>query len=195
MAERRLIGPQLNERTLNFSERMYFPEIFKGMMFTFKHMFRKKVTMEYPEVKPILGPEFRGRPVLVTENGQERCVACGLCARACPPLAISMQADETPDKKERFPTIFEIDMLRCIYCGMCEEVCPEEAIVMSEEYDFVFTDRRDAIMTKDRLLVSKEKLAPRLEFLRKRRNPNFGVIYEFKIANNHHSVRNRTAAH
>lgn len=181
-----------NERKLNFSQSLYFPGIFKGMAYTFKRMFKPKVTIEYPEEKPELGPEFRGRPVLVAEGNQERCVACGLCARACPPLAISMQGSETPDPKERYPEIFEIDMLRCIYCGMCEEVCPEEAIVMSSEYDMNFQSREEAVFGKDRLLVEKEELEPRLEFLRKRRNPNYGEqIWQHQPENNIHSVRDR----
>lgn len=181
-----------DERHLNFWHKLYFPEIIKGMLFSIKHVFRKQVTLEYPEVKPELGPEFRGRPVLVEEAGQERCVACGLCARACPPLAISMQAAETPDQKERYPARFEIDMLRCIYCGLCEEVCPEEAIVMSEEYDLTFHNREDAIMGKDRLLVGKDKLKPRLDWLKKNRNPDFGTVWQHKPENNTHSVRDRS---
>jgi NADH-quinone oxidoreductase subunit I len=194
---KRLSTAKPGERTLSFADKLYFPPVFKGLAYTFKHLFKKQVTLEYPEKKPELGPEFRGRPVLVAEAGQERCVACGLCARACPPFAISMQAAETPDIKERYPRIFEIDMLRCIFCGMCEEVCPEEAIVMSTEYDMNFQSREEAVFGKDRLLVDKEQLAPRLEFLRKRRNPNFGTVYHFQHDNNHHSVRNRsqTPAH
>ncbi len=180
-----------DERKLNFWHKLYFPEIFKGMAFTFKHMFRPQVTLQYPEEKPVLGAEFRGRPVLVEEKGQERCVACGLCARACPPLAISMQGAETNDDKERYPSVFEIDMLRCIYCGMCEEVCPEEAIVMSEEYDLNFANRQEAIYGKDKLLVDKDVLKPRLDWLAKNRNPNFGEIYDHKTDNNIHSVRDR----
>ncbi len=70
------------------------------------------------------------RPVLVEEEGKPRCVSCNLCAKACPPMAISMETQEVEGAKEREPKWFEINMLRCIYCGFCEEVCPEEAIVM-----------------------------------------------------------------
>ena len=180
-----------NERNLNFVHKLYFPEIFKGMAFSIKHVFRPKVTMQYPEERPSLGPEFRGRPVLVKEHNQERCVACGLCARACPPLAISMQASETPDPKERYPETFEITMLRCIYCGFCEDVCPEEAIIMSDEYDMNFRTREDAIFGKDRLLVDADDLKGRLTFLAERRNPQFGETFDYEEANNTHSVRNR----
>ena len=180
-----------SERELNPLHRTYFPEIFKGMAFSIKHVFRKKVTIEYPEERPELGAEFRGRPVLVKEHDQERCVACGLCARACPPLAISMQAAETDDPKERYPETFEINMLRCIYCGFCEDVCPEEAIIMSGDYDFNFRSREEAIFEKDRLLIDAEVLAPRLDFLKKKRNQDFGEVHNYKTGNNHHSVRNR----
>lgn len=180
-----------DERELSFLHKLYFPEIFKGMAFSIKHVFRKKVTIQYPEERPELGPEFRGRPVLVKEHDQERCVACGLCARACPPLAISMQASETEDPKERFPETFEINMLRCIYCGFCEDVCPEEAIVMSREYDLNFRTRQEAIFTKSRLLMDAKDLDVRLTFLAKKRNPNFGEVYDFDKSNNHHSLRNR----
>lgn len=182
------------ERKLSLGGKLGVPAILAGLAYSFKQMLRPKVTLMYPEKKPELGPEFRGRPVLVTEEGKERCVACGLCARACPPLAISMQAAEveSDDPKERFPAKFEIDMLRCIYCGYCEEVCPEEAIVMSPEYDLNFTDRKDAIYEKDRLVVDKEQLKPRLDFLEEKRNKNFGEdVYQFEEKNNIHTLRNR----
>jgi len=179
------------ERQLSLGGKLYFPEIFKGMLYSIKHVFKPSVTLEYPEEKPDLGPEFRGRPVLVKENNQERCVACGLCARACPPLAISMQAAETEDAKERYPEVFEIDMLRCIFCGFCEDVCPEEAIVMSPEYEITFADRRDAVFGKDRLLIDKDLLQARLNFLSQKRNPQFGKSFNFEKGNNIHSVRDR----
>lgn len=157
-------------KPLNFREKIYLPEIFRGLLITFREMFRPRFTLQYPEERWNPPASFRGRPVLVMEeNGVERCVACGLCARVCPALAIEVQASETELEKERYPIKFEINMLRCIYCGFCEEVCPEEAIVMSQEYELTFYKYEDAIYGKEKLLIPAEKLKTRLEFLRKMR--------------------------
>src|SRR6056297_1863126 len=180
------------ERKLSFLENLYLPEIFRGLWYSFKQMFAPTFTMNYPEEKWDPPSIFRGRPVLVEDNGKERCVACGLCARACPPLAISMQANEDEeDPKERYPDFFEINMLRCIYCGYCEEVCPEEAIVMSKEHDLTFQHRDEAIFGLDRLLVPKEFLADRLAYLERQKNQQFGQHWDFKRENNIHTLRNR----
>ena len=81
-------------------------------MLTLRSMFRPKFTMEYPEVKFDPPASYRGRPVLVQEeHGVERCVACGLCSRVCPALAIEVQAAETEMEKERYPEKFEINMI------------------------------------------------------------------------------------
>ncbi|MGB9774091.1 MAG: NADH-quinone oxidoreductase subunit NuoI [Bacteroidota bacterium] len=154
---------------LSFWQKAYIPEIVKGLGLTLKQVFKPKFTRQYPEERWEPTGAFRGRPVLVAENGVERCVACGLCARVCPALAIFVQAEETELEKERRPAVFEIDMLRCIFCGFCEEACPEEAIVMSKDYEVVFTDRRDSIYGKEKLLVPMEELKDRLEFLHRYR--------------------------
>lgn len=156
------------KKDLTIWEKIYIPEIVKGLALTMKNMLRPKFTMEYPEEKFIPPASYRGRPVLVMENsGDERCVACGLCSRVCPALAIEVQAAETEREKERYPEKFEINMLRCIFCGLCEEVCPEEAIVMSKDYELVFSFREDAIYGKDKLLTPIVQLQDRIEFLRK----------------------------
>jgi NADH-quinone oxidoreductase subunit I len=160
---------QVRSKDLTLLQRTYIPEIVKGMALTLKQIFRPKFTRQYPEERWNPPPPFRGRPVLVHEDGVERCVACGLCARVCPALAIEVQASETELEKERYPEKFEINMLRCIFCGFCEEACPEEAIVMSDEYELVFTDPEDAIYGKDKLLMSTDRLRTRLEFLRQSR--------------------------
>lgn len=154
-------------KDLSFGQRIYITEIAKGLGLTLKNMFKPKFTMQYPEVKFDPPASYRGRPVLaVEENGQERCVACGLCSRVCPALAIEVRAAETENEKERYPEKFEINMLRCIFCGFCEEVCPEEAILMSKDYELAFTNRADAIYGKDKLLTSVSRLQDRINFVR-----------------------------
>ncbi len=154
---------------LNFFQKLYIPEIFRGLKITITQIFRPKFTRQYPEERWEPPAAFRGRPVLVQQNDVERCVACGLCARVCPALAIEVQGSETELWKERYPVKFEINMLRCIFCGFCEEVCPEEAIVMSKDFELVFTSQEDAIYAKDKLLKSAEELKDRLEYLRAHR--------------------------
>jgi len=162
--------PIVKQKDLTYFEKTYIPQIVKGLFLTLKQVFQPKFTRQYPEVKWDIPDSFRGRPVLVLENdGTERCVACGLCSRVCPALAIEVQANETELEKERYPEKFEINMLRCIYCGFCEEVCPEEAIVMSNEFELVFSSQEEAIFGKDKLLVPKEKLKKRLAYLKKSR--------------------------
>ncbi len=153
-------------KRLNFWEKLYLPEIAKGLTLTLKQMMKPSMTRQYPEEKFHPEASYRGRPVLVQEEYGERCVACGLCSRVCPAIAIEVQAAETGKEKERYPEKFEINMLRCIYCGYCEEACPEEAIVMSRDYELVFDNVEDAIFGKDRLLMPAAELRERLEYLR-----------------------------
>ena len=159
----------IHRKDLTFFQKLYITEIFRGLRLTIAQIFRPKFTRQYPEERWQPSPAFRGRPVLVEEQGVERCVACGLCARVCPALAIEMQASESEHWKERYPVKFEINMLRCIFCGFCEEVCPEEAIVMSQEYELTFLRQEDGIFGKDKLLMPVEKLKDRIEFLREHR--------------------------
>lgn len=160
----------IKNKDLTLLEKTYLPQIAKGMALTFKQMFKPKFTRQYPEEKWPTPPSFRGRPVLVLEeNGMERCVACGLCSRVCPALAIEVQASETELSKERYPEKFEINMVRCIFCGFCEEVCPEEAIVMSNEYELVFKSQEEAVFGKDKLLIPRKNLEGRLKFLKENR--------------------------
>ena len=162
--------PIVKKKDLTVFENTYIPQILHGLVLTWKQIFRPKFTRQYPEERWIPPSAYRGRPVLVQEeDGSERCVACGLCARVCPALAIEVQAGETDREKERYPEKFEINMVRCIFCGFCEEVCPEEAIIMSDEYELVFSSQEEAIFGKDKLLIPKEKLEKRIEFLQQYR--------------------------
>jgi NADH-quinone oxidoreductase subunit I len=181
-----------NERTLNFWEKLYLPEVFKGLGYSFRKMVKEpSYTFEYPEEQWYPPDNYRGRPVLVEEEGKPRCVSCNLCAKACPPMAISMQSHDIGGAKEREPQWFEINMLRCIYCGFCEEVCPEEAIVMSKEYDMTFQDRSEAVFGLERLLIPAERLKDRLDYLAAEKNVQFGQQWDYQESNNKHSLRDR----
>jgi len=172
--------------TLTFWEKMYVPEIIRGMWITSSHFFpniittmvayltgspeqRKIMTIYYPEEKPVIPAAYRGRPVLVrAKDGNEKCVACGLCEVACPPGCITIEGALREDGS-RFPSTYILDGSRCIFCGLCEEACPEEAIVMSHIYNGLCEYERDLmIYDKENLLVPEAELEERLTFIRKR---------------------------
>jgi len=134
-------------------ELTYLPSILKGMWITLRHLFRPKVTMQYPEQRWPLPENYRGLPALVRdEEKRVKCVACFLCEYVCPPKAIHIEAQEIETGVEKGPKIFEINMLRCIMCGYCEEVCPEQAIFLTKEYTTVGLGREEMIFPKEKLL-------------------------------------------
>ena len=146
----------IRKKDLSIWQKMYIPEIVKGLRMTIRQMFRPTFTSQFPEERFKPDSSFRGRPVLVAENGVERCVACGLCARVCPSLAIEVQAAETEIEKERYPIKFEINMVRCIFCGFCEEACPTYAIQLIPDFEMAEYDRQNMVYEKEHLLISGE---------------------------------------
>jgi NADH-quinone oxidoreductase subunit I len=163
---------------LGLLERLYVPMIVKGLVTTSRHFFRNLAgfitgnrtdfVVQYPEERVDYPDAFRGMPVLVQlENGQPKCVACGLCEFACPTDCISIVPGELEGAGiERFPEVFDIDVSRCMFCGLCEEACPEEAIVMSREVEVSTYTREALIYHKAELLVPEKLLERRLAFLR-----------------------------
>jgi len=128
-------------------------ELFKGLAVTGKYLFKKKITIRYPEEKTPLSPRFRGRHALRRyDNGEERCIACKLCEAVCPANAITIEAKEREDGSRR-TVQYDIDMFKCIYCGFCEEACPVDAIVETGVFEYEFHQRGPHIMTKEKLLA------------------------------------------
>ncbi len=150
----------VSREPMTWVERMYLPAIFKGMFITIRHMFQKKATINYPEVKRTYSPVFRGLQILNRdEEGRENCTACGLCAVACPAEAITMEAAERKPgeehlyREEKYAAKYEINMLRCIFCGLCEEACPKDAVYLTETHAPANYGREGFIYGKPELLI------------------------------------------
>jgi len=137
---------------------MFLKELARGMMTTFRELFNRPVTIQYPEEKRPVRRRFKGRHVLKRyENGLEKCIGCSLCSAACPADAIFVESAENRDGEryspgERYARVYEINFLRCIFCGFCEDACPTGAIVLGDNYELSFTDRRSAIYDKVMLI-------------------------------------------
>jgi NADH-quinone oxidoreductase subunit I len=137
-----------------FWRKIYLPAVFRGMWLTLKWMFRKKVTLQYPEEKRVFRPGYRGEHRLKKdEQGRPKCVACFMCQVACPARCIHIVAGEAPwEDRDKVAVVFDIDLLKCIYCGMCEEACPVDAIELTTLPTQVATSREEKIYDIERLL-------------------------------------------
>jgi len=132
-------------------------ELVKGLRLTGRHLFSRKITIQYPDEKTPMSPRFRGLHALRRyPNGEERCIACKLCEAVCPALAITIESEERADGSRR-TTRYDIDLFKCIYCGFCEEACPVDSIVETHIHEFHFENKGENIITKDQLLAIGDK--------------------------------------
>ncbi len=155
-------------KKLKLAERLYLPEIMRGLAMTFGKMFEKKITRQYPEEPLPTNEVTRGQPRLVVKpDGNLACVSCGMCEIACPAYAITIDGGETERFIEREPVRFEIDMLRCILCGFCEEACPKDAIFMSNELELADYSRSALVYGIPKLKRSVQSLQPRIDYVNK----------------------------
>lgn len=130
-----------------FSEIIYTAaSLAKGMGITFAHIFRKKVTLQYPEQRWTLPEGYRGMPALPIDRntGNDACIACGSCARICPEQVITIKHEVGEDKKRK-AVEFDIDMSRCMFCGLCSEACPTKGLVMSHTFELSSPSREKMV--------------------------------------------------
>jgi NADH-quinone oxidoreductase subunit I len=146
----------IEEPQLGWAGKMYLPLFIQGLTTTTKHLLGPKVTVSFPEVRPKIDNPliYRGVHRLnKDEQGRVKCVACFLCATACPAHCIDIIGTESPwPDREKYPESFTIDELRCIFCGMCEEACPVEAIELTSLFDLTGRSREEMIFDKEKLL-------------------------------------------
>ncbi|HET9529095.1 MAG TPA: NADH-quinone oxidoreductase subunit I [Blastocatellia bacterium] len=150
-----------SERESSLTKEILGPLV--GLGLTFNRMVdnvtgRVNPTIQYPEERRAYSDRYRGAHILTArEDGTPRCVACYMCATACPADCIYIEPGEHPDPHiEKYPTRFEIDMLRCVFCGFCVDACPEEAIIMSKETEISAYTREETLWGIDRLMKRPE---------------------------------------
>lgn len=140
-----------------FFNSLFLAELFKGLSVTGRYLFKKKITVQYPEEKTPQSFRFRGLHAQRRyANGEERCIACKLCEAICPALAISIESEEREDGTRRTKS-YDIDLTKCIFCGFCEESCPVDSIVETRIFEYYGEERGDLLMTKEKLLAVGDK--------------------------------------
>jgi NADH-quinone oxidoreductase subunit I len=146
----------IEEPKLGLAGKMYVPLFIGGLTTAARHLFSPKVTLRFPEARPRIDNPliYRGVHRLnKDQQGRVKCVACFLCATACPAHCIDIVGVESPwPDREKYPESFTIDELRCIYCGMCEEACPVDAIELTSLFDLTGRIREEMIFDKEKLL-------------------------------------------
>lgn len=140
-----------------FFNSLFLAELFKGLSVTGRYLFKKKITVQYPEEKTPQSYRFRGLHALRRyPNGEERCIACKLCEAICPALAITIESEEREDGSRRTKS-YDIDLTKCIFCGFCEESCPVDSIVETRIFEYHGEERGDLQMSKEKLLAVGDK--------------------------------------
>jgi NADH-quinone oxidoreductase subunit I len=136
-----------------FIKKITLAELLSGMRITWRTMFAKKTTVQYPEEETPISPRFRGMLALRRyPNGEERCIACKLCEAVCPANAITIDAEKRADGSRR-TTRYDIDVFKCIKCGLCEQACPVDSVVLTPEMHYHISERGQNILTKEKLLA------------------------------------------
>ena len=125
--------------------------VLAAMRVTFLNLFRKPVTVHYPDVKREYPDRFRGILALAydKETGEEACIGCRLCEYVCPPQVIKVEMLKS--EKRNFAKTFTLELYACEFCELCVQVCPTDAIIMMKSFDLATSDRRELLLDKDRL--------------------------------------------
>jgi len=138
---------------IGFLRRILLIDIFKGLALTFRYTYSKVYTEQYPREKVKLAERYRGAPRLNNdpETGETLCIACDLCAEACPEDLIVVSSVRDPESRKKVLTEYTYDTSWCLFCGLCQEVCPTNAIELTQDFELATYDRKSMLWNRARL--------------------------------------------
>lgn len=134
--------------------KIFLVDLLKGLSVTFRYQKPGEIiTEQYPMERPAIAERYRGQPRLNVnpDTGETLCIACGLCALACPEKLITVQSERNPETKRKELTSFSYDTSRCMFCGLCEEACSTDALELTQDYEFALYERNGMVFNRQRL--------------------------------------------
>jgi len=152
----------MTSRIIRLLKAVFLVEILRGMTLTFRHLFVRPITQQYPHQKPEVAGRFRGvMSLLRYRDGGEKCVGCGLCEVACPSNVIKVvSAEQEGSPLKRYAREYWFDLSRCVFCGFCVEACPVDALAMTPNYEYATTNKRDLLLSKETMLELGDRYFP-----------------------------------
>lgn len=137
-----------------FLRTVFLIDLIEGLWVTFRSQHPKNIcTEQYPRERPKVAERYRGAPRLNTnpETGETLCIACNLCAVACPEVLIVVSSERNEKTKRKELTNFTYDTSRCMFCGLCEDACPVDCLELTQDFEIATYDRKGQIWDREAL--------------------------------------------
>jgi NADH-quinone oxidoreductase subunit I len=135
-------------------KKLFMVDLLKGLQLTFRYQHPKEIyTEQYPMQRPQVAERYRGAPRLNNnpETNETLCIACDLCALACPEHLIVVGSERNPATRRKELTTFTYDLSRCMFCGLCEDACPTDCLELTQDFEMASYDRQGAILNREAL--------------------------------------------
>jgi NADH-quinone oxidoreductase subunit I len=133
---------------------IFLVDLIEGLLVTFRYQPPKHIyTEQYPAERPKVAERFRGAPRLNTnpETGETLCIACNLCALACPEKLIVVSSERNEQTRRKELTTFTYDVSRCMFCGLCEDACPVDALELTQDFELAAYSREGGTWDREML--------------------------------------------